>query len=413
MPEWPDALRLHKSDAICHAVNRSCQSVPHAPLARAINKCFISKMTKRIILAGGGHAHLAVLADWAMRPLAGTQRKLVTSSRHTAYSGMLPGWLAGMYHQDELMIDLEPLARKAGADLVITDIVAMDADARMIELSSGARMEFDILSLATGGQTHAAPLVALGDKLLPVKPVDGFISRWSAFATQAGQRGKADVIVVGGGAAGVELAFGIDAALRRCNVQSRVSLVTSETGFLAGHAAKTRTLVSRAFAQRGIALHFARGAATADGLALSDGTFLRADCVVAATGSRAQPWLARSGLACSETGFVLTGANLRSISHPCILAAGDVIERVDLKLERSGVHAVKAGPVLAANIRASLDGHNEQTYKPRRRTLYLLAQGNRRAIFSRGPIVTAGKWVWWLKDRIDLSFVQRYKANMQ
>lgn len=87
-------------------------------------------MKRRVILAGGGHAHLAVLADWAERPLQDTERWLVTSSRHTAYSGMLPGWLAGIYRANELLIDLEPLAEKAGAKLVLADVAGLDAARR-------------------------------------------------------------------------------------------------------------------------------------------------------------------------------------------------------------------------------------------------------------------------------------------
>ena len=34
---------------------------------------------RTVILAGGGHAHLAVLADWARAPLPGTERVLVTA----------------------------------------------------------------------------------------------------------------------------------------------------------------------------------------------------------------------------------------------------------------------------------------------------------------------------------------------
>ena len=71
--------------------------------------------------------------------------------------------------------------------------------------------------------------------------------------------------------------------------------------------------------------------------------------------------------------------------------------------------------MLAANIRASLDdtsldGSRDHTYSPRNRTLYLLAHGNRKAILSWGSFVTAGKWVWRLKDWIDRGFVQRYQS---
>jgi NADH dehydrogenase FAD-containing subunit len=138
-------------------------------------------MKRRVILAGGGHAHLAVLADWAARPLPDTERWLVTSSRHTAYSGMLPGWLAGHYRASDLLIDLGPLAEKAGAKLVIADVVGLDPANQMLSLSSGEQICFDLLSLATGGEADISSLATLGDKLLPVRPVGTFMERWANF----------------------------------------------------------------------------------------------------------------------------------------------------------------------------------------------------------------------------------------
>lgn len=364
-------------------------------------------MARRIILAGGGHAHLAVLADWAERPLPDTERVLITSSRHTAYSGMLPGWLAGIYRDSDLLIDLNPLAERAGAELILADVTGLDADGRMLALASGQKLAFDLLSLATGGETDSAQLVALGGRLLPVRPVGAFMAGWSAFVARSAGSPSARVAVVGGGAAGVELALGARAALRRVCADAQVSLVTRQEGFLAGHAPQVRTRALAELARRGVTVHFSQAVGTPDGLLLADGRTLAADCVIAATGSRAPGWLAGSGLACNPAGFVAVGADMRSISHDWIFAAGDIIDRVDRKLERSGVHAVKAGPVLAANLRAALTGTACAQYQPRSRTLYLLALGDRRAILSWGRFVAVGHWVWRIKDWIDRSFVRR------
>jgi NADH dehydrogenase FAD-containing subunit len=143
-------------------------------------------------------------------------------------------------------------------------------------------------------------------------------------------------------------------------------------------------------------------------LALSGGALVSADLVIAATGSVAPAWLAQSGLGCTDQGFVAVGADLRSRSHPAIFAAGDIIERTDRRLPRSGVHAVKAGPVLAANLRAAFSGAPLRTYHPSAHTLYLLSQGNRRAIASWGGLATSGRLTWWLKDQIDRRFIARY-----
>ncbi len=370
-------------------------------------------MTQRIILAGGGHAHLAVLADWASKPLPQTERWLVTSSRFTAYSGMLPGWMAGIYQADDLLIDLAPLAQRAGATLVLAEVTALDADNRLLTLANGAAMGFDFLSLAIGGEAQLSHLAALGDAVLPVRPVNCFMQKWSTMESRVSARKSRQIVVVGGGAAGVELALGAEFALRNRAPGSRVALVVQPGGLLPGHVEAVRKQATDELVRRQIPVHFAQAAGVEGGLLLSDGSFLPADCVIAATGSRAPGWLAQSGLACTAQGFVAVGADMRSISHPRILAAGDIVDRADRSLPRSGVHAVKAGPVLAANLRVLLGGGAMRKYQPGGRTLYLLATGERRAILSWGPVAFTGRLAWWLKDWIDRRFVARQRPQGQ
>lgn len=368
-------------------------------------------MTRRVVLAGGGHAHLAVLADWAKATMPGTARVLITSARHTAYSGMLPGWMAGIYPADELLIDLAPLAQRAGAELVLADVVGLDAAGQTLKLSTGETAAFDLLSLATGGDTDTAALAGLGERLLPVRPVHMFMDRWTQFAGQQSAASKPVVAIVGGGAGGVELALAARAALQSICAAARIVLIAGPDGLLPGHAHGARALAHKALIQREIVIEIGRATGCPDGLILDDGQLIPADLVIAATGSVAPRWLAQSGLVCTPRGFVAVGANLRSPSHPAIFAAGDIIERTDRPLARSGVHAVKAGPVLAENLRAALSGSALRSYQPHDATLYLLSLGDGHAIASWGRFAGSGRWLWWLKDQIDRRFVSRYTAG--
>jgi NADH dehydrogenase FAD-containing subunit len=246
-----------------------------------------------------------------------------------------------------------------------------------------------------------------------VRPVDAFMEQWSNFLEAKASASKMHVAVVGGGAAGVELALAIRASLSRLFPHAHVSLVTPEHGFLSGHASAVRQSALAKLSKRGIPVRFAEAVGEADGLLLSNGAHLPVDCVIAATGSRAPRWLARSGLARSNGDYVAVGPDLRCISHPSIFAAGDIIDRVDRDLPRSGVHAVKAGPVLAANLRAALCGGSLRHYMPRTRTLYILATGDRRAILSWGNFTLSGSFAWHLKDRIDRRFVKRYRRTVE
>lgn len=365
-------------------------------------------MTRRVFLAGGGHAHLAVLADWARRPLPDAACTLITSARFTAYSGMLPGWMAGIYRAQDLLIDLAPLAERAGAELVLADVTGIDPARQTLQLSTGKVATFDLVSLATGGESDLSALTELGERLLPVRPITRFMERWTQFLEGQTANANPVVAVIGGGAGGVELALAASAALTPVCGAARIVLVAGPTGLLPDHAPRVRALAQQVLAQRGIEVLLGTAIGHADGLELPDKQLLAANLVIAATGSVAPRWLAQSGLTTTAEGHVAVGADLRSLSHPAILAAGDIIDRADRPMPRSGVHAVKAGPVLAANLRATLTGAPLSPYLPSARTLYLLSQGDRRAIASWGSLAASGRFAWWLKDHIDRSFIARY-----
>ena len=64
---------------------------------------------KKLVLVGGGHAQLSVLQTLATSRVRGVEATLITPSAHQNYSGMLPGWMAGHYTQEQCRIDLRPV----------------------------------------------------------------------------------------------------------------------------------------------------------------------------------------------------------------------------------------------------------------------------------------------------------------
>jgi NADH dehydrogenase FAD-containing subunit len=100
---------------------------------------------KRLVLVGGGHAHLSVLRALAREKPADVEVVMVTPSAHQNYSGMLPGWMAGHYTQAQCQIELLPLAQSAHARTVVDHIIGMDADRRCVRLPDGRHIEYDLL----------------------------------------------------------------------------------------------------------------------------------------------------------------------------------------------------------------------------------------------------------------------------
>jgi len=75
---------------------------------------------KRLVLLGGGQAHIEVLRELAANPDGAMHVVMVTPYPWLAYTGMLPGHIAGHYALEECAIDLAALARAARVDLRIT-----------------------------------------------------------------------------------------------------------------------------------------------------------------------------------------------------------------------------------------------------------------------------------------------------
>src|SRR5690606_22896300 len=238
---------------------------------------------KRLVLLGGGHAQLAVLRALARTRPRGIETVLVTPSPWQYYSGMLPGWMAGHYREDDCRIDLRPLAEAAGVRLLIGTATALDADQRRLRIANGDTrdgapgdalgdtLDYDLLSLDIGSETDTAALDALGpDRLLPVKPLPAFFAAWPRVLDAACATEGFRLCVVGGGAAGVELVLAAAEALRLRSAKAELALVCSPTSLLADHAERVRRRVLRQFDVAGITVHLQRATGEAGGLRLGE-----------------------------------------------------------------------------------------------------------------------------------------------
>lgn len=356
----------------------------------------------RLLLLGGGHAHLQVLGAFAAQRPAGVELRLVTPHARLWYSGMLPGWVAGHYAQEECTVPLRPLAERAGVVLDTACATGLDAAARRLVLGDGRTLDYDLLSLDVGGVADPAAITGAAGHALPVRPVEAFVARWQAAAPRR-------LVVVGGGAAGAELAL---AAAWRHRGRAQVALVCGAAGLLASHPRGVRGHLRRACARLGVAVLEERAVTVeVDAVHLADGTVLPADLVLLALGAAAPAWLGCSGLALDAQGFVATGATLQSLSHPEVFAAGDVASCAAHPRPRSGVYALRAGAPLAFNLRAALAGAALQSHVPQRHALNLLSCGAQRAVASWGPFAAEGAWVWRWKDHIDRRFVAQHAGR--
>lgn len=379
---------------------------------------------KKLLLLGAGHAHVHVLSRLAQHRPADLDVTVVTPFPWQTYSGMTPGLIAGHYREQDCQIPLEPLIRAAGAKWVRARCSGIDAAERRVRLSPAGKsrsqedilppdLPYHLLSIDTGSvidrQRLEDEMPGAAVNALIVRPIEVFTSLWPKVMERAQQRALS-VAVIGSGAAGLELMFAAEQALRTLgSAGARFTLITGGGEPGANYPAGLQARLLRRLRRLNITVLRDTCVGMEPGvMRLGSGSELACDVPILAIGTHAPAWLQGSGLALSETGHVLVNAFQQSTSHPEVFAAGDVSTRADRPHPRSGVYAVRAGPPLAGNLLAAHEGQPLKPHRPPVRTLNLLSCGVGHAIASWGPLHAEGGWVWRWKDRIDRAFVAKY-----
>lgn len=363
-------------------------------------------VTRDIVLIGGGHTHALVLRMWAMDPVPGVRLTLVNPDPFAAYSGMLPGFVSGLYARADLEIDLVRLARLAGARLVLDRATGIDRERRRIHLSGRGPLAYDFASIDIGVTSDMPGLPGFDRHGLPAKPLAAFADRWDCFLAGIGPGASPSVAVIGGGLAGTELA----AAVRhRLGDGGAVHLVEADRAVAAAGAPARRALL-RALATAGVTLWQGQPVTAIEPgrVRLQGGAAIPADLVIGAAAAAAQGWLTETGLAL-EGGFVRVGPTLQSETDDRILAAGDIAHLVHAPRPKAGVFAVRAAPTLLHNLRALATGEGAlKRFRPQGDYLKLVSVGGRHAVADKWGLALSGAAMWRWKDRIDRRFMARF-----
>ena len=360
----------------------------------------------------------------AARP-RGVRVSLIEPQLSASYSGMVPGCVSGLYKAEQVEIQLEPLARWASIDFLPTRMIDVDPLAREVHCADGTTLGYDALSLDIGSCSRGAQTVpGVAEHAISTRPISALLARVEAAERGFSAEGTVRAVVVGGGAAGIELAMALQA--RWAGVlggKQRLSVTLLDSGAeLLGHEPPAcRAAVHAALRERGVAVEHgcAVRAVRADAVELAEGDPRRevpATHVLWATGAEAQSLaavLARRGVATSERGWVRVSPTLQCVSHEDIFAAGDCAQIDGLpggaaSPPKAGVYAVRAGPVLVCNLLAAV-GHGERVaFAPQADFLKLLMCGDGTALGFRFGLAFRGPWVWALKDMIDTGFMRLF-----
>lgn len=369
-------------------------------------------MARELLLVGGGHSHALALRMLGMRPIEGVRVTLVSDVSHAPYSGMLPGHIAGFYSWEEMHIDLRRLCQWAGARFVHAAACGLDPAARTLHLKGRPPLRFDAASINVGSMPVRDEVPGVRRFATPAKPVPVLLEKWGELCRLAAEGPIGPIVVVGGGAGGIELALSLQAHLERlAPAPPPLTVVQSAREILPGHNARVRRLLTQELVARGIRmLTDCRVAEVrADAVLCEAGETLPAAHVFWVTNAGPPPWLAESGLPLDEDGFLAVEETLQSPGCSAVFGAGDAVTVLGARRPKSGVFAVRAAAPLVANLRRHFAAQPLRPWKPQKNFLSLIGNGRGEAVASRHRLAVRGRAVWQLKDWIDRRFMRKFQ----
>ena len=378
---------------------------------------------RRLVLLGGGHAHIEVLRLAARRRFTGGEILVISPSAHSHYTGMIPGFVSGAYAESALTIDVDWLTRAAGGTFQEGCAAAVAADGRSVTLENGDVLECDLVSADVGSEPSGLRDVpGLAAHAFTARPIDrsralaGAIDQAIARALRRDTAADA-VAIVGGGGGAVEIAFAIRARADAAGVSLPVTLVEAKPDLLPEFESAMGRTAGGVLRSRSVdVLTNAKATSVAaTEVLLADGRRVPSTVTVWLGGAAPVALTRNSGLPKDALHFWAVDSTLRSISGAPVWGAGDCVALRDFPwVPKAGVYAVREGPVLAANLRAAMTGNTHRgavTYQPQPSYLSILDTADGRAIMRWKGHVFRGRAALWLKSYIDSRFVDRYRQG--
>ncbi|NIO16043.1 MAG: FAD-dependent oxidoreductase [Deltaproteobacteria bacterium] len=368
-------------------------------------------MGKHLVLVGGGHAHMTVLAGLGRFIARGRRATLISTSPFHYYSGMGPGMLSGIYRPQELRFHVKKMVEDRGGTFLKDRVTAVIPQRRTLQLRSGKEVGYDVVSFNTGSEVPGDIVTDNPECLFPVKPIENLLKA-RAKVIEMAKRGGVDAAVIGGGAAGVEISANLWRLIRDSGGEARISLIEGGS-VLSGFSEKAQDVARNILTGKGVTLieGIRVRSVMKNGVHLGSGETIKSDIVFAAVGVKPSPIFADSGLSTGPDGGLLVNRFLQCVDHPEIFGGGDCITIDGIPLRRVGVYAVRQNPVLYRNLHAALAGDPLRPFDPGGPYLLILNMGDGRGIFWKGGVVFDGRLAFAVKDYIDRRFMKKFQVS--
>lgn len=368
-------------------------------------------MKKRLVVAGGGHAHMMLLARIGDFIDNNCDVTVVGPSEHHYYSGMGPGLLGGTYQPGEVRFATRLVTEKLGGRFVQAKVQAIDPDHRFVSLDSGQQISYDLLSCNLGSQVPKQMVKGPLDDIFLVKPIERLLEAQHRIL-QLGVSKTVKIGIVGGGPSAVEIGGNISQLGQTPGMKPVEVTIFAGRKLMPDHPEGVRGRAIRSLQQRRIAiLEGTRVSSVQTGqITADDGTEYGCDLIFIAVGVKPSRVFGDSGMACGPEGGMTVNKYLQSVTHDNIFGGGDCIHFADRPLDKVGVYAVRQNPILVHNLLATITNKPLKPFDPGGTYLLIFNLGNQKGILYKWSILFGGRLAFMIKDYIDRKFMRTFQA---
>ncbi|WLR52641.1 FAD-dependent oxidoreductase [Bacillus tianshenii] len=360
---------------------------------------------KKLVLVGGGSAHLFVLKQLQQKKLNDVEITFISSDRYQYHSNMFPGFAEGLYSKEEIRIDLKHLADAAGVQWKEGSVLSLDPNGKVILTEQGEVLSYDVISFNIGALTEGFNIPGVAQNSETIRP------NYKAIDAIEQVRNEEKLVVVGEGLSSAELSLSLQAWRRKQHINTPVTYIYS-SHLIANKKTKTCEKIEAFVRKKGVNIKSNTKVTKVKPQSLETSTneTVPFDNLLWLTEPKAPDLFKLAKLPVDEKGFLLVEKTLQLKKYPSIFGAGDCVTiNSEPIVQKNKRVSDKEGPVLYKNLVGYFNTGEGELFEPIEKRASLLSAGDKQGMFFFNGHVFFSRWAWYLKDKLDRSFIDKYQ----
>lgn len=354
--------------------------------------------TTKIFIVGGGFGGVSCVLALSKYNLVNAEIILISDRSHFEYTPFLYQMLAGKPPRT-ICLPLKKIFAKKNIEFIEDPIISVDIEKKIINGRSGSSYGFDFLVLALGSETDYLGIPGLKKYSFGLKSVNDVL-RLKHHLDAIQKKSDINIVIIGGGATGVELAGEI----------KKVDLIEACSRLLPNLPENMSNRIEKRLRELGVNV-FTNKKVIKEELEkvyLKD-MEIKTKTVIWTAGVKPHRLYSQiKGFSFDPKGRVLTDKFLQVKEHPGIFIIGDAASTPYCGTAQTAIYD---GRYVARTILDIIKNRPLTPYKPKK-PFYVIPVGRGWAAALIGRFRFYGRIGWWLRKLADKNMIRLIKGGL-